>query len=167
MCFCLYSHGFLTGNEFSQVVFIPEWWLLPRPPPTSVAITLPSTTIELNPVCKQCIISFIVVSSSAVLPILCSLRHRFTHMQFRLGHSFKYSTYLSTRALHCAGWDEKCGSTNTSFFDFYFKRFFISSQSEICVTLWAFARRNLQQTVGESSQGKTNFWLWINENRFK
>ena len=30
-------------------------------------------------------------------------------------------------------------------------------------TLW----RSLQQTVGESSQGKTNFWLWIDENRFK
>ena len=28
-------------------------------------------------------------------------------------------------------------------------------------------RRSLQQTVGESSQGKTNFWLWIDENRFK
>ena len=28
-------------------------------------------------------------------------------------------------------------------------------------------RRSLQQTVGESSQGKLNFWLCINENRFK
>ena len=28
-------------------------------------------------------------------------------------------------------------------------------------------RRSLQQTVGERSQGKTNVWFWIDENRFK
>ena len=56
---------------------------------------------------------------------------------------------------------------------FLFEAIFINSQSKICFTLWAFAYCLLQASSDwrwlavESSQGKTNFWLWIDENCFK
>ena len=55
----------------------------------------------------------------------------------------------------------------------YMYRWVISHISYGYVDIWYTVcpttpvRRSLQQTVGETSQGKINFWLRINENRFK